>query len=288
MTGNIAKLSLAEKTGIAAWTWAILLSYFDLRFAAVPLVLFVILCAGAPFLPGSCFFLPVVTRGSTGKKAVSLTFDDGPDPVSTPALLRILSLHECKATFFVCGKNAEAYPDLMREIIAMGHSVGNHTYSHDNLIMLKNMGLLAGEIEKNQNILEGLGIRTYVFRPPVGITNPRLREVLRKNGLYTVNFSCRGPDGGNRRIKNLATRILGKIRSDDIVLLHDTCPIPAHCLSEWLGEVDMLLRGIRKKGFSVLPLSELIGSPVMENHAGKHALSCMENPQANRNTAIMS
>jgi len=269
MTGNSPNLSLAEKTGMAAGITALVLSYFDLRFAAVPLILFVILCAAAPFLCRFGFFLPVISRGCSGKKAVALTFDDGPDPVSTPALLRVLSLHGCKATFFVCGKNAQAYPDLIRKIIADGHSVGNHTHSHDNLIMLRSIRHLRQEIEKNQHVLESFGIRTYVFRPPVGITNPRLWNILKANRLCAVNFTCRAPDGGNRWIKNMAARILRKIREDDILLLHDTCPVPAHCLSKWLREVDMLLRGIKKKGFSVLPLSKLIQRPVMESDADK-------------------
>ncbi|MEZ4527861.1 MAG: polysaccharide deacetylase family protein [Desulfobacterales bacterium] len=264
MRESRAKLSLAEKTGMSAGIGALLFSCADPLLAAVPLVLFVMLCACAPFLPGFSFFLPVITRGISGKKAVSLTFDDGPDPLSTPALLRVLSRHRCRATFFVCGKKAEAYPELIREIIEMGHSVGNHTYSHDNLIMLRSIRSLRHEIEKTSHILNGFGIRAHAFRPPVGITNPRLREVLGENKLYAVNFSCRAPDGGNRWIKGMAARILGKIRADDILLLHDIPPKPEENLSQWLGETDRLLQGIKEKGFSVLPLSELIQKPVME------------------------
>lgn len=274
----MAKLSLAEKTGMAAGIAAILLSYIDLRFAAVPLVLFVMLCAVAPFLPGFAFFLPVIIRGRTGKNAVSLTFDDGPDPLSTPGLLRLLACHGCSATFFVCGKNAESYPDLIREIIVMGHSVGNHTYSHDNLIMLKSISSLEHEIGKTRQILENCGIQTYAFRPPVGITNPRLWNVLRKNRLYAVNFSRRGPDGGNRWIKGMAARILRRIKPDDIILLHDIYPESEHRLCEWLHETDRLLRGIKEKGFSIIPLSELIGRPVMEIHAD-NPITCKHSGQ---------
>ncbi len=269
MTESSAKLSLAEKSGMAAGFAALLFSCADPLMATVPLVLFVMLCACAPFLPGFSFFLPVISRGVSGKKAVSLTFDDGPDPISTPALLRLLSRHGCKATFFVCGKKAEAYPELIREIIETGHSVGNHTWSHDNLIMLRSIRSLGQEIEKTCHILEGFGIRACAFRPPVGITNSRLRDVLKKNGLYTVNFSCRAPDGGNRWIKGMAARILCKVRPDDIILLHDTPPKSEQCLFQWLRETDCLLRGIKKKGFSVLPLAELIGRPVMEIRLNK-------------------
>ena len=82
-------LSAAEKCGIAAFLLAVLLSLVDVRLTTVPLSMFILLCAGAPFLPRYGFFLSVVSRGTTGRKAVALTFDDGPDPVSTPDLLRL-------------------------------------------------------------------------------------------------------------------------------------------------------------------------------------------------------
>jgi hypothetical protein len=81
--------------------------------------------------------------------------------------------------------------------------------------------------------------------------------------LYIVNFSCRAFDGGNRRIRDLSKKILKKIRPDDIILLHDTTPKKEDLLHAWLNEVDKLLSGIGAQGFSVLPLSEMIGRPVM-------------------------
>jgi len=257
------RLSPADLVGFASLFAAILLSFVDVRLSAILLTLFLILCTVAPFLPRFGFFLPIISRGNTGKRAVALTFDDGPDPVSTPALLGMLSRHKIKATFFVTGKNASDHPELVREILMGGHSLGNHSYSHDNLIMFKGSKALKHEIESAQVVLSRFGVIPLAFRPPVGITNPRLKGVLSEAGMYSVCFSCRPVDWGNRWINDLSGRVLRRIRPDDIVLLHDIGPTDEARFSYWLNEIESILAGLKERGLSVLPLSELIGRPVM-------------------------
>jgi peptidoglycan/xylan/chitin deacetylase (PgdA/CDA1 family) len=256
---------MAEWTGLVSFLTAILLSFVDLRFAVVPLAGFVLLCLVAPFLPFLGYYLPIICRGKSGEPAVALTFDDGPDPLSTPDLLRLLSKHRAQATFFVIGEKASEHPELVREIVRQGHSIGNHTYTHDNLMLLKGNHHLLSEIEKTQNVLRELGVISYVFRPPAGVTSPGLHQVLRHLNLVAVNFSCRAFDGGNRKIRNLSKKILKRVRPDDIILLHDTKPMNDHLFSCWLKEMDQILTGIEKKGLKVLPLSTLIEIPVMGN-----------------------
>jgi len=129
--------------------------------------------------------------------------------------------------------------------------------------MFKSSKTLMEEIESAQNALRKFGVTSFAFRPPVGITNPRLWKVLEKSGLYNVNFSCRAVDGGNRWIKNLSRRILKRIRPDDIIALHDIRPRDDERFSYWLNEIESILLGIREKGLAIYPLSELIGRPVM-------------------------
>ncbi len=256
---------MAEWTGLVSFLAAILLSLVDLRFSVVPLAGFVLLCLVAPFLPFLGYYLPVISRGKSGEYAVALTFDDGPDPLSTPELLRLLAKHRVQATFFVTGENASKHPDLVKEIVRQGHSIGNHTYTHDSLMLLKGGRHLLSEIEKTQNVLRESGVTPFAFRPPAGVTGPGLHPVLLRLNLYAVNFSCRANDCGNRRIRNLSKKILKRVHPDDIILLHDTRPKNKHLLSCWLKEMDQLLMGIEKKGLKVLPLSTLIGRPVMGN-----------------------
>jgi peptidoglycan-N-acetylglucosamine deacetylase len=210
------------------------------------------------------FYLPVISRGSTGRQAVALTFDDGPDPVSTPELLRLLADYKVTATFFVIGEKAAGHPDLIREIILQGHTIGNHSFTHDPLLLFRSNRQIFREIEKTQQIIRNCGKTALVFRPPMGITGPGLYAVLRQLDLYTVNFSCRAFDGGNRHIGHLSKKILNRVKPDDIILLHDSLPRDDHRFSCWLKEMNRLLSGLEKKDIKVLPLSVLIGKTVMK------------------------
>jgi len=235
----------------------------------LPLSLFVLLCGVLPFFPRSSFFLPVVSRGDPGRPAVALTFDDGPDPLVTPLLLEILAAAGVPAAFFVTGERAARHPERIRAILAEGHEVGNHSWHHDPLLMLRPMSVLRREVVQAQRILMEAGIVPRVFRPPVGITNARLPAVLREAGLTCVTFSRRGFDRGNRRVAGLAKRLLHGVRPGDILLLHDVSPSGAGGIDCWLAEVRALLAGLRERSLEVVLLSDLIGQSVMARTGGE-------------------
>lgn len=258
--------SMAERTGLMAFAAAVLLGAVDLRLATVPLSLFLMLCALAPFLPGAGFFFPVISRGNTGKAAVALTFDDGPDPATTPLLLDLLAERRVTATFFVTGRRATQYPRLIRQIVSRGHAVGNHSFHHNRYRMFWQSALLQREIADTQAALSRLGIVPLAFRPPVGITSPSMGKVIRANGLYVVNFSCRAFDRGNRRIGRLAQKILATVRPDDIIMMHDADAGNAERVRQWIGEIEKILAGLSNKGLTAVPLAQLIGRPVMRRN----------------------
>jgi peptidoglycan/xylan/chitin deacetylase (PgdA/CDA1 family) len=261
---NTLRLPAAFWCGLAAIAAASGLAAIDLRLAAVPLALFVLACFTAPFLPWLGFFLPVISRGNTGKPLVALTFDDGPDPATTPALLALLETENISATFFVTGRKAQRHPNLMRAILAAGHSVGNHTYCHSFMALVSGPQALEREITDAQKALAPFGIRPRAFRPPVGITTPGLGRILKRLELYTVNFRFRALDGGNRRLHHLARVTLKRVRGDDILMLHDLKPAHGRSVARWLAEVKQLVAGLRQKGLTIVPLETLIGRPVME------------------------
>jgi len=256
-------LSAGERIGCWTFPLAILLAFVDIRLSLMVLAGFVVMCIAAPFFPGSNFYLPVVSRGSSGRKAVALTFDDGPDPQTTPELLRLLKKHRVAGTFFVNGRKAGLYPHLIEEILSHGHCVANHSFNHDVFMAFRGKQTVIRDIEAVQEVLRRHGIAPLAFRPPAGITSPRLREVLKTKGMFAVNFSCRARDGGNRWLRHLSQKILRRLRPGDIVLLHDIPPRSAALLSLWVEEIGRVLEGIRTEGLVVLPLAELIGKPVM-------------------------
>ncbi|MDO8644904.1 MAG: polysaccharide deacetylase family protein [bacterium] len=256
-------VSPAAATGFVSIVLAFILFLFHPGLAVIPLSVFLFLCVSAPFFPSRGFFLPVISRGHTGRPVVSLTFDDGPDPVTTLPLLQLLERYAAIATFFVTGERAAKYGNLISEILAHGHDIGNHSYSHDNLLMLRRSEKVYREIEATQVLLRRFGISPVAFRPPVGITSPKLAHALEQQGLRCVTFTCRAFDGGNRCIRGLSRRILKKVKPDDIILLHDIRPKGAKDPAVWLREIDQILSGLKNKGLQVIPLAELMGKPVM-------------------------
>jgi len=262
-----ATFSPAHRAGFFAFSLsAVILLLFGWRMAVLPLAMFVLTCLVAPFFPRWGFFLPVISRGGDGVEAVALTFDDGPDPEVIPLLLDLLDRYDVKATFFIIGSKAQKNPALIRQILLRGHAVGNHSYRHDPLLMLRSSARLAEEIEVTQRLLAGFGIKPLVFRPPVGITNPRLPWVLRRLRLECVTFSCRAGDFGNRRMAGLGKILLKRIHPGAIVLLHDVPP-RGRQIADWLGEVEQFIQGLNSRRYKVVPLSDLIGRSVMERLA---------------------
>ncbi len=254
--------SLAEKSGFAAFLLAVPLGFVAPSLAALPLLLFLLACLAAPFCPQCSFFLPVISSGRPESDAVALTFDDGPSPSSTPLLLELLKKHRLPATFFVIGDKAAAYPELIDLILAHGHTIGNHSCRHDNFLMCRSIRALEKDIRATQDILAQAGIKPLLFRPPIGITNPRLKPVLAGLGLQTVTFSCRIFDRGNRDVANLAARVLGKLQPGDILLLHDNPPPTSEKVAGWHTELDRLFSSLQEL-HQVVPLAELIDQPVM-------------------------
>jgi len=266
MTYNQKKtgyISPATVTGCITTILAIAVSFFHGGLSVLVLIFFILFCFAASFFPTWGFFLPVDSRGHTGRLVVALTFDDGPDPSTTRPLLELLKRHNVRAAFFVVGEKAVEHGDLIAAILEHGHDIGNHSYSHDPFLMLRSAKTLYREIESAQAVLIRFGICPLAFRPPVGITNPRLYSVLSQQGLSCVTFSCRANDFGNRFIQGLSERILAKVKPDDILLLHDVCPKGAIDTEGFIREIDLILCGLKNKELQIVPLAELLEKPVM-------------------------
>ena len=231
-----------------------------------PLALFLACIAIAPAFSRLEFFLPAISRGDRSRPEVAITFDDGPDPRTLPALLDLLSEFQAPATFFVVGAQVKANPHLVTQLLERGHEVGNHSLTHDPMLMLRSMGRLRHEVQGCQDQLIALGARPTVFRPPVGITNSRLPLILRELALTCVTFNNRPLDFGNLRIRNLAQRVLRKVGPGDVILLHDRWPHEGP-FDEWLSELRLIFSGLSERGLRVAPLSRVINQPIMERVA---------------------
>ena len=248
----------AQVIGIILLAFAAVAFFINSLLAIAVALFYILLCVTASFFPQSNFFLPVTSRGNTGQNLVALTFDDGPAQSTTRQIIDLLDKYSVKATFFVSGANALSHPEIIREIIARGHTIGNHSFNHNPFVMLRSYNYLYQEIFRAQEVLRKMGIHTLVFRPPVGIINPKLAPILDKMGMFCVTFNCRAFDAGNRRVKNLGSRILKKVKADDIILLHDVPPRRKEDSVILLSEIETILSGLTVKSLKIVPLSTLI------------------------------
>ena len=252
----------AQIIGIILLAVAVAVFFINSLLAVAVALFYILLCVIASFFPRSNFFLPVISRGNTGQNLVALTFDDGPAQSTTRQIMDLLDKYSVKATFFVSGANALNHLEIIREIIARGHTIGNHSFHHNPFVMLRSYNYLYQEIFRAQEVLRKMGIQTLAFRPPVGIINPKLAPILDKMGMFCVTFNCRAFDAGNRRVKNIASNILKKVKADDIILLHDVPPRLKEESAILLSEIESILQGLIVKGLKVVPLSALIGRDI--------------------------
>lgn len=181
--------------------------------------------AAASMMPRSALLGPNITRlGAESERLgiVALTFDDGPDPEVTPAVLEMLEAAGARATFFCVGRRAEASPDLIAEIRARGHGVENHTWSHPNEFALRGPRAMGREIERAQRALEdpSAGPPRF-FRSVAGMQNPWLATTLARAGLRLVSWTRRGFDTVSSDGARVAARLERGLAAGDILLLHD-------------------------------------------------------------------
>lgn len=204
------------------------------------------------------YFLKSINRGKI--KAISLTFDDGPDPDSTPRILDTLLENNLQATFFVIGRKAVNHPELLRRIVEEGHTIANHSYSHHYLIALFSTQKLRTDIQRcNDAIRDITGHVPLFFRPPFGVTNPRYAAVLKDLQMQSIGWSLRSMDTRAKNKYQLIRKVISKLKAKDIVLLHDHLPLTADTLPDIIGHC-------REMGIKIEPLPRLIGKEPYEKH----------------------
>lgn len=153
---------------------------------------------------------------------IAITFDDGPDPVTTPEVLEILDRYQAKATFFCIGDKLLRQPELARQIVERGHGLENHSMHHGYwLSFCLPDGWLAELEAAQQAVVSVTGRPPRFFRPPVGLRNPFLDPVLSRLDLQLVSWTRRGFDSVENRSQRVLSRLRRNLNAGDILLLHD-------------------------------------------------------------------
>jgi peptidoglycan-N-acetylglucosamine deacetylase len=167
-------------------------------------------CAYAALWPGSRIFgKALIAPRRPGELA--LTFDDGPNPAWTPRLLELLAEHNVPATFFLLGSRAQAQPELVRRIVAAGHLIGNHSWSHPNLALTSRVRIRE-ELAQTRDALEQLtGVRVRFFRPPFGARRPAVLSIARELGMSPVLWNAMTSDWSEPSGGRISAQLVSKV-----------------------------------------------------------------------------
>lgn len=210
--------------------------------------------------PSSTFFRPALSRGPRDGRRLALTFDDGPAERFTSQVLDVLREQQVPATFFVCGENVEAYPDLLRHIVADGHEIGNHTYSHP-FLYFKSRRRITEEIDRTQATIEKVvGFRPSLFRPPYGGRWFGLVPALLERGMRLVLWSVAGYDW-KKDASGITDAILRRLKPGAVILLHDGRETRAASevdRSPTVLALPAIIAGARLQGYSFAPLRDFL------------------------------
>lgn len=221
--------------------------------ASLILTLIALVSMGVPLI-GMRFFGPAIVRGSGNGKRVALTFDDGPDPAATPALLELLRRENVKATFFLIGRRVEAHPEIALRIAEEGHLIGNHSQNHRWSNTFTGPAAIAREMTDAQDAIErATGVVPRFYRPPVGLTTPHYYTALRRVGLRLVGWNVRPFDTINAP-GVVVERVLRWVGPGSIILLHDASSPPGKIVEI----VEALIPALRARGFELARVDEML------------------------------
>jgi peptidoglycan/xylan/chitin deacetylase (PgdA/CDA1 family) len=194
-----------------------------------------------------------LVRAKTSERVVALTFDDGPNPETTPLVLDILKAHGIQATFFVIGSRAEAHPEIVRRMVDEGHAVGNHSFTHSNKFPMIGSEKMVENLDACDKVIKQItGHFPTMFRPPFGVINPPLAKAVEKR--YTViGWDVRSLDTMKRWSRErVFKRVKRRLKPGSVVLLHDDRQGADKLLS-------MIVNHIERNGWRVERVDKMFG-----------------------------
>jgi len=201
-----------------------------------------------------------------GSKQLALTYDDGPNDPHTLRLLEVLAKHEVQATFFLIGSYVKQRPDIARAIAAAGHVIGNHTYSHPNLIFAS-AGQTRDELQTcGKAIEDAIGQRPQLFRPPFGGRRPVTLRIARELGLEPVMWNVTGWDWRARPASYVEARVQRQICGGNVILLHDG----GHAAfgadrSQTVIATDRIIGLYKSQGYNFVTIPEMTGNAAIRS-----------------------
>lgn len=248
-------LQLMLVLATAVMVFAVKEYFLPLWYIGIPMAAFLVVVGLGAYFIGSGLFIKAILRGDKKQAQIAITFDDGPHPEHTPAILQILKQHNVKATFFCIGEHMDGNIELMKQIIAEGHIIGNHSWRHGFWFDLQSTHNMQVELNKTNHIVQQhTGLLPNFFRPPYGVTNPNLAKAVRNIGMVTVGWSLRSMDTVVKDKNSLLKWVTNRVSAGDIVLFHDT-------QAGTVSALPLFIEHCKQKGLAIVPLDKLINQP---------------------------
>ena len=192
-------------------------------------------------------------------RQLALTYDDGPNDPYTWRLLEVLERHQVKATFFLIGQYVQQKPEIARAVVAAGHAIGSHTWSHPNLIFQQVTELRRQLVQTRQAILDATGVETKIFRPPFGGRRPATLRTVRAFGEQTVMWNVTCYDWKAKSADEIVAHAERQIRGGDVILLHDGSHVRMGVdRSRSVEASDRILSRYLGEGFEFVTIPEMM------------------------------
>ena len=201
---------------------------------------------------GSNFFIKIACKADTDKKEIAISFDDGPAINYTKQILEVLHNENVKATFFCIGNRIAGNENILQQINAEGHLIGNHSFSHHFWFDMYAAKKMQNDLKQMDTEMERvIGLKPKLFRPPYGVTNPNLAKAITKGGYTPVGWSIRSMDTLIKDENKLLSKINAGIKPGAVFLFHDTSKTTLYVLPKFMEEV-------KKRGYNIIPLDKLL------------------------------
>ncbi len=221
--------------------------------------------------PQSQLFGASFARGSDPGQ-LALTYDDGPNDISTLPLLDVLAKYGVKATFFLIGRHVRSRPAIARQIAEAGHAIGNHTYSHPNLVFAS-LKKFRRELEVCERVLtETIGEHARLFRPPFGAKRPAILRAVHNMGYKAIKWSVTCYDWKPTTADRVEQHAVRQIRGGDLILMHDGHHEEMGAdRSHTVEATERLIRRYHDQGYKFVTIPEMMKKEEVVEDSGANA-----------------
>lgn len=224
----------------------------SLVWLALPSAVFLALIVYGSATIQSNFHTKAYCHADVSEKEIALSFDDGPNREYTSQVLSILAQHHAPATFFVIGKNIQGNENILKQIDADGHSIGNHSYTHSFYIDFKSLQGFKNELNQTaESVFNIIGKRMKLFRPPYGVTTPNLVKASNLLDYNIIGWTIRSFDTTNDSVQTISRRVQTQIKPGTIILFHDTSDKTIQVLKQTLNFA-------KENGYKIVSVERLL------------------------------